>query len=88
MVRCHEWLEGEHDGIQSITTSYIMPVMSLLYVYLFVGSRSLGKSGKVVGIERWEESESYVSLHLNCNSHYSTLSHRDSGQGLSQSVTT
>jgi len=62
VVRCHEWLEGEHDGIQSITTSYIMPVTSLLYVYLFVGNRSLGKSGKVVGIERWEESESYVSF--------------------------
>ena len=39
-----------------------MPVTSLLYVYLFVGNRSLGKSGKVVGIERWEESESYVSF--------------------------
>lgn len=45
----------------SMNTSYIMLVMSLLYVYSFVGNESVGKSGKVVDIERWE-GESYVSF--------------------------
>ena len=54
----------------SINTSYIMPVMSLLYVYSCVGNQGFGKSGKVVDIERWE-GESYVSFITNLsNTHY------------------
>ena len=36
----------------------------LLYVYSCVGNQGLGKSGKVVDIERWE-GESYVSFITN-----------------------
>ena len=52
----------------------------LLYVYSCVGNQGLGKSGKVVDIERWE-GESYVSFITNLsNTHY--LSHRDSDQSI------
>ena len=57
-----------------------MPVMSLLYVYSCVGNQGLGKSGKVVDIERWE-GESYVSFITNLSNTY-YLSHRDSDQSI------
>ena len=51
-----------------------MLVMSLLYVYSFVGNQSLDESGKVVDIERWE-GESHVSFTTKLYI-YLTLSHR------------